>query len=112
MNKVFKRLIIWSSTGFTLVETLIAIALVGFFGLIVTGGMQSGTSAYSKVVEASNAELLSSMTLVEIRGQLATTTHVKLDNSEKQVLAYRTENEWRSLYLYNNPQENPHYFCP
>ena len=85
-----------AGSGFTLAETLTAILLIGFVGLIITGGIQAGLYARSRVVDAANAEVLLSTTLTELQNELEAAQEIRTDDSGK-LSYYLTASGWRSL---------------
>ena len=88
-----------SQRGFTLAETLIAMLLMAFVGMIVTGGIAMGARVYGEIVERSNAELLLSTTLLELRDQLDRVQEVRtVTNSGVTTLYYRDRtSNWKAL---------------
>lgn len=88
-----------SQRGFTLAETLVAMLLMSFVGLIVTGGIAMGARVYGRIVERSNAELLLSTTLLELRDQLDRVQEVRtVTNSGVTTLYYRDRtSNWKAL---------------
>lgn len=81
--------------GFTLAETLIAILLMSFVGLIVTGGISMGARVYGEITERSNAELLLSTTLMRMRDEL---DRVEETWTQGNTTYFRTStSNWRSL---------------
>ena len=78
--------IIQDSTGFTLAETLLAILILLMVSTIVATGIPAAKNAYEKVVLASNAEVLLSTTMSELRNELGTARDVDVTNN---VITYR-----------------------
>lgn len=78
--------IIQDSTGFTLAETLLAILILLMVSTIVATGIPAAKNAYEKVVLASNAEVLLSTTMSELRNELGTARDV---NATNNVITYR-----------------------
>lgn len=97
--------------GFTLAETLVAMLLMSFVGLIVTGGISMGAQVYGRIVERSNAELLLSTTLMEMRDELDRAEEVTLtgDATNGYILVkYRSSNtNWRALKDYDEFDPKP-----
>lgn len=87
-----------SRRGFTLAETLVAMLLMSFVGLIVTGGIAMGARVYGRIVERSNAELLLSTTLLELRDQLDRVNEVQLSGTTLASYRESTSN-WKKLSL-------------
>lgn len=92
MTNAYRR----SQSGFTLAETLIAMLLMSFVGLIVTGGIAMGARVYGRIVERSNAELLLSTTLLELRDQLDRVNEVQLSGTTLASYRESTSN-WKKL---------------
>lgn len=88
-----------SRCGFTLAETLIAMLLMSFVGLIVTGGIAMGARVYGRIVERSNAELLLSTTLIELRDQLdrVEEVHVVGSGDAAQLYFRDSTSNWKRL---------------
>lgn len=84
MKKI--KQIIQNSAGFTLAEMLLAILILLMVSTIVATGIPSAKNAYEKVVLASNAEVLLSTTMSELRNELGTARDVKRDDN---VITYR-----------------------
>lgn len=87
-----------SRSGFTLAETLVAMLLMSFVGLIVTGGIAMSARVYGRIVERSNAELLLSTTLLELRDQLDRVNEVQLSGTTLASYRESTSN-WKKLSL-------------
>ena len=91
-----------SRSGFTLAETLVAMLLMSFVGLIVTGGIAMSARVYGRIVERSNAELLLSTTLLELRDQLDRVNEVRLSGTTLELEYYReSTSNWKKLSLSN-----------
>ena len=83
------------SRGFTLAETIMAMLIMAILGLIVTGAISTALNTYQKIVEKSNAELLLSTTISELRSELdraeqMTLTGNVLDKYRSSTSAWRT----------------------
>ena len=63
--------------GFTLAETLLAILIMLMAAALMTTGIPAAKNAYEKVVLASNAELLLSTTMTELRNELSLAREVE-----------------------------------
>ena len=89
--------------GFTLAETMAAILLMSFVGLIVTGGISMSARVYGRITQRSNAELLLSTTLLELRDELDRVEEVTLGSYRSDWKAYPLEKyrssnvNWRKL---------------
>lgn len=66
-----------SRSGFTLAETLLAVAILLLVSVIVATGMPAARQAYEKVVLASNAEVLLSTAASTLRDELGTAWKVE-----------------------------------
>ena len=86
-----------------------AILLMSFVGLIVTGGISMSARVYGRITRRSNAELLLSTTLLELRDELDRVEEVTLeqDGTDYRLHKYRSSNvNWRKLATktdLNNP---------
>ena len=86
-----------SRRGFSLAETMVAILIMSFVGLIVTVGMMTALSVYGRIMDRANAELLLSTTLIELRDELDRAEEVVVDGSGN-LLRYRNSfTGWREL---------------
>ena len=79
--------ILKNCTGFTLAEVLLATLILLMVSVIVATGIPSAKNAYEKVVLASNAEVLLSTTMNELRNELGTARNVNQTNDQQ--LTYR-----------------------
>ncbi len=68
--------------GFTLAETLIAVLILVMVSGIVAGALPAASSAYTKTVDAANAQILLSTAVTVLREELSTAAdaHVEIDN--------------------------------
>lgn len=89
--------------GFTLVETLMAVLLLGFVTLIIAGGMTLATESYTKVTDTANAEMLLSNTVTLMRDELYMVSEVKQVNGQ---WAFR-ESELDSWKRFNPTRPDP-----
>lgn len=95
-----------SRRGFSLAETMVAILIMSFVGLIVTVGMMTALSVYGRIMDRANAELLLSTTLIELRDELDRAEEVVV-NSEGTVLRYRNSfTGWRELTNEKGPDDD------
>ena len=82
--------------GFTLSETMLAMLILAFVGMIATTGLMTGLNTYYDIVEKSNAELLLSTTISELRDELDRTEEISLTGTA--LTAYRSSTSgWRVL---------------
>ena len=63
--------------GFTLAETLLAVLIMSLVAVILATGMPAAKSAYERVVDAANAQVLLSTTVQALRDELGTARDVK-----------------------------------
>ena len=67
--------------GFTLAEMLITMLILLMVSSVVAMGVPSAVRAYSKVVDAANAQLLLSTTVTQLRRELSLAKGVKLESN-------------------------------
>lgn len=70
-----------SRAGFTLAEMLITMLILLMMTAVVAAGMPAAVGAYKKVIDASNARILLSTTVTELRAELSTAMEVELDGA-------------------------------
>lgn len=98
MRKILKSRLSGRS-GFTLSETLMAILILLMVSSIVAAGIPVAANAYSKVVMASNAQLLLSTTMTNLRDELGTATDIHY-NAETGEISYKNDRGGRSrIYM-------------
>ena len=83
-----------NSRGFTLTELLITLIILLMVTAIVAAGIPLAARAYQKLVDASNAQLLMSTTMTELRGELSTAEDIK---AEGGALTYKAEDGTTSM---------------
>ena len=73
MMKLFtvRRRKLKKKRGFTLVETLITMLILLMVTAVVAGGVPTAANAYYKVIDAANAQILLSETVMRLRSELA-----------------------------------------
>ena len=69
------------NAGVTLAEMLLAILIMLLVSVIMVGGIPAAKDAYEKVVLASNAEVLLSTAISELRNELGTARDVEVANN-------------------------------
>jgi prepilin-type N-terminal cleavage/methylation domain len=74
--------------GFTLTELLLTTLILLMVAAVVAGGVPAAANAYFKVVDASNAQILLSTTVTELRTELALATSVKPDSDNPKSVIY------------------------
>ena len=72
-----------SRAGFTLAETLLAVAILMLVSVIVATGIPVARKAYEKVVLSSNAETMLTTAISSLRNELGTAAEIKLDDSNE-----------------------------
>ena len=77
-----KKMIKDNQRGFSLAETLMAVLILLMVSEIVVVGIPSAASALSKIVDASNAQLLLSTTITKLRDELST---ARINDTDKIV---------------------------
>ena len=73
-----------SRRGFSLAELLLVVLILMLVGTIATVGISSAKSAYEKVVDGANAQLLLSTTVSSLRRELALASEVKTSGTAVQ----------------------------
>ena len=74
------------NTGFTLAETLMTVLILLMVSSVVAGGIPAAVTAYSKAVDAANAQVLISTTVDALRSELTTAKDVHLSSDGKEVI--------------------------
>lgn len=77
MRKAFRKL--KNGSGFTLAETLMAVLIVLLVSAVVAAGMPAAVTAYTKAVDAANAQVLLSTTVNALRSELSTAWQVETE---------------------------------
>ena len=75
--------------GFTLVEMLAALLIMVLIALITAGGIPLVLNAYNRVVDESDARLLLSTTVTELRNELAAATEINV-SADGTAVEYRS----------------------
>ena len=84
-KKIFNKL---NRKGMTLIETLVAMLILGMVTSVVAGGIPTAVNAYEKIVLASNAEVLLSTTISKLRNEISTASEIEVDESKKTITYY------------------------
>lgn len=71
-----------SGGGFTLAETLMTVLILVMVAGVVAGGIPAAVTAYSKAVDAANAQVLISTTVNALRGELTTAKDVHFKEND------------------------------
>ena len=96
MKDIINRL--KANAGFTLAETLVTILILLMVTSVVAGGIPSAVTAYSKAVDAANAQVLISTTVNALRGELSTAKDVHLNGNDVIYISPDTGSKTK-LYL-------------
>lgn len=91
-----------ANTGFTLAETLITVLILLMVSSVVAGGVPAAVSAYSKAVDAANAQALISTTVNALRSELTTAKDVHLSSDGTEVI-YISPDTGSKAKLYQDP---------
>ena len=78
-----------NQSGFSLAETLMAVLILLMVSEVVAVGIPSAASALSKIVDASNAQLLLSTTITKLRDELSTARVNDTDKIECSVTSIK-----------------------
>lgn len=71
-----------NTSGFTLAETLVAILIMLMVSSVVVAGIPAAANAYTKAVDAANAQALLSTTITALRNELGMAQDVKVNGTE------------------------------
>lgn len=84
--------------GFSLAEVMLAVLLLVLLTAIITTGMPAAKTAYDKVVDASNAEVLLSTTVTELENEFTCSPEAVLASDNKTVVRFvGASGLWESL---------------
>ena len=88
-------------SGFTLAETLVALLILLMVTSIVAAGIPAASSAYTKVVDSANAQVLLSTTVTALRNQLEFAREITVSGSgsEKSLTYISPDNGNKSMIL-------------
>ena len=97
MKTVLKKLA--GSRGFTLAETLICVLILLMVCGIVGAAMPAASAAYTKAVDAANAQVLLSTGISTLRNELSTAADITVSDDGKSV-SYRSGStgSWSEIY--------------
>ncbi len=90
------------NAGFTLAETLMTVLILLMVSSVVAGGIPSAVTAYSKAVDAANAQVLISTTVNALRSELTTAKDVHLSLDGKEVI-YISPDTGSKTKLFQDP---------
>ena len=88
MTAAFRKLN--QQKGFSLAEMLVAVLILLMVSAVVAGGVPAASNAYSKAVDAANAQVLLSTAATALRDELGTAKNVSV--SGKKVRYYSADN--------------------
>ncbi len=90
MRAMFKKLK-KNKSGFSLAEMLIAVLILLMASAIVAGAIPAASSAYMKVVDTANAQVLLSTTMTVLRDELSTAADIE-KGEDGTTITYRSAN--------------------
>lgn len=93
MKNMIKKL--RNSAGMTLAETLMTVLILVMVAGVVGAGVPSAVIAYSKAVDAANAQVLISTTVNALRAELSTASQVRLSEGDVRYISSATESGTR-----------------
>jgi len=93
LKNVFRKL--KKSAGMTLAETLMSVLILVMVAGVVGAGVPSAVIAYSKAVDAANAQVLISTTVNALRAELSTASDVSLSEGDVRYKSSATESGTR-----------------
>ena len=79
MTTAFRKLN--QQNGFSLAEMLVAILILLMVSSVVAGGVPAASNAYSKAVDAANAQVLLSTAATALRDELGTAKNVSIEGT-------------------------------
>ena len=90
MTAAFRKLN--QQNGFSLAEMLVAVLILLMVSAVVAGGVPAASNAYSKAVDAANAQVLLSTAATALRDELGTARNVSISDDKKTVRYYSADN--------------------
>ena len=90
MTAAFRKL--KQQNGFSLAEMLVAVLILLMVSAVVAGGVPAASNAYSKAVDAANAQVLISTAATALRDELGTARNVSISGDKKTVRYYSADN--------------------
>lgn len=90
MTAAFRKL--KQQNGFSLAEMLVAVLILLMVSAVVAGGVPAASNAYSKAVDAANAQVLLSTAATALRDELGTARNVSISDDKKTVRYYSADN--------------------
>ena len=86
------------NAGFTLVETMLSLAILVLLTAVVATGVPVAYRTYTKAVDASNAEVALTTTVAMLRDELGLAQDVFYSTSDNSVVFYKTgDGYWASI---------------
>ena len=89
MKKQIQKL--FNNSGFTLAETLMTVMIVLLASSVIAAGIPAAANAYTKAVDAANAQVLLSTTVNALRSELSTAWGVDINASANEVTFYSSK---------------------
>lgn len=90
MTAAFRKL--KQQNGFSLAEMLVAVLILLMVSAVVAGGVPAASNAYSKAVDAANAQVLLSTAATALRDELGTAKNVSVSDDKETVRYYSADN--------------------
>ena len=90
MTAAFRKLN--QQNGFSLAEMLVAVLILLMVSAVVAGGIPAASNAYSKAVDAANAQVLLSTAATALRDELGAARNVSISDDKKTVRYYSADN--------------------
>ena len=90
MTAAFRKL--KQQNGVSLAEMLVAVLILLMVSAVVAGGVPAASNAYSKAVDAANAQVLLSTAATALRDELGTARNVSISDDKKTVRYYSADN--------------------
>ncbi|MBR4703511.1 MAG: prepilin-type N-terminal cleavage/methylation domain-containing protein [Oscillospiraceae bacterium] len=79
-----------NQSGFSLTEMLVVLIILLLVTGVVAAGMPVAANAYTKVVDAGNAQVLLSTTMTALREELSTATDISVKEGTTELERYRS----------------------
>ena len=97
MRKVVQKLN--SSLGMSLAETLMAVLILLLVSSVIAAGIPAAANAYTKAVDAANAQTLLSTTVNALRSEISTAWSVEPSTDNKSVTYYKASTGTKTRML-------------
>ena len=92
-------------SGFTLAETLIAVLILLMVSSVIATGIPAAASAYQKVVDSANAEVLLSTTITTLRNELTTAENITTPGDGSITYYNASRRSYSKIFVDNNTKE-------